>query len=129
MSKSKTQQQKLVTFVDHVGRTIIGEILEDSTTNLKVKNPAIIHVQPMQSGQLNVQTIPLYFREFVSEQNKKEGTVWSFNKSSVAVGENIENDSRLVEQYTRLFSNDPTAQNPGQVAQGNEAKVIKLFDE
>lgn len=129
MSKSKTQQQKLVTFVDHVGRTIIGEILEDSTTNLKVKNPAIIHVQPMQSGQLNVQTIPLYFREFVSDQNKKEGTVWTFNKSSVAVGENIENDSRLVEQYTRLFSNEPSAQNPGQVSQGNEAKVIKLFDE
>lgn len=126
---AKNSKQKLVTFVDHVGRTIIGELEEDTSTNLKVRNPAIIHVQPMQSGQLNVQTIPLYFREFVSEQNRKDGTVWIYNKSNVAVGENVENDARLIEQYTRLFSNEPGVGAPGQVSPQNEAKVIKLFDE
>lgn len=112
---------KITTFVDHIGRTIIGEIVSDTKDTLTVKNPAIIHVQPTQQGQLNVQTIPLYFKEFISEKNKSEGTTWQFNKANLVLGVNIENDSRLLEQYQRLFTNTPTpASNP---------EVVKLFDE
>jgi len=125
MSKSKL---KLATFVDHVGRTIIAEHVEDGKDLLKVKNPAIIHVQPMQNGQLNVQTIPLYFREFVSEENRKNGTTWSFNKANIVVGNDVVNDARLVDQYVKLFSNDPVPAGAAQIAPENKDKVIKLFD-
>lgn len=119
---------KIITFVDHIGRTLLGEFVEDvdGGKSFVVKNPAIIHVQPTQQGQLNVQTIPLYFRDFVSEKNKQEGTLWKFHYESVVVGLNIENDDRLVKQYAALFADAPLIQPAGNVA---DAKVVKLFDE
>lgn len=113
---------KITTFIDHIGRAIIAEEVESTEKYLLVKNPAIIHVQPTQQGQLNVQTIPLYFREFVSEKNKNAGTTWKFNTSNIVVGTDIENDTRLLEQYNRLFAGAPTAP-------ADDQKVIKLFDE
>jgi len=113
---------KIITFIDHIGRTIIAEEVENNDTALTVKNPAIIHVQPTQQGQLNVQTIPLYFREFVSDRNKNSGTTWKFNKANVVLGVDVENDARLLEQYNRLFTAAP-------VTAGDDQKVIKLFDE
>jgi hypothetical protein len=113
---------KITTFIDHIGRTIIAEEVESNDKTLTVKNPAIIHVQPTQQGQLNVQTIPLYFREFVSDRNKNAGTTWKFNKATIVVGLDVENDARLLEQYNKLFS-AVTA------AGGDDQKVIKLFDE
>jgi len=114
----------LVTFVDHIGRTIMAEQVESDKNTLTVKNPAIIHVQPTQNGQLNVQTIPLYFREFVSDKQKDVGTVWKFNLSNIVLGVDIENDSRLIEQYHKLFTAPSGIITPPQ-----EEKVIKLFDE
>ena len=111
----------ITTFIDHIGRTLLGELVEETDTHIVVKNPAIVHVQPTQSGQLNVQTIPLYFREFISDKNKNTGTEWKFNKATVVQGLNIENDSRLVDQYSRLFAAAP--------AVTEDQKVIKLFDE
>lgn len=125
---SNNKSLKLATFVDHVGRTIIAEQVDEAKDTLKVKNPAIIHVQPMQNGQLNVQTIPLYFREFVSENNRKNGTVWAFNKANIVIGQDVVNDDRLVEQYVKLFSNDPVKATAAQVEPENKDKVIKLFD-
>jgi hypothetical protein len=113
----------ITTFIDHIGRTILAELVEETKDKLTVKNPAILHVQPTPQGQLNVQTIPLYFKEFISEKNRETGTTWSFNKSSIVVAVDVENDSRLLEQYTRLFSAQPAAAAP------QSEKVIKLFDE
>lgn len=122
------------TFVDHIGRVILGEVVSDSKETLKVKNPAIIHIgQQPQTGQLQVQTIPFFFREFVSSKAQKEGTVWSFNKDSVVVGE-VDLDERLIEQYERIFTNNPLPQAPqvnpvGKQSANNKAEIIKLFDD
>lgn len=119
-------ETKIITFVDHIGRTLLGEFVEDvdNGNSFIVRNPAIIHVQPTQQGQLNVQTIPLYFRDFVSQKNKDEGTKWKFHYASVVVGLNIENDERLVKQYQALFADAPLIQ-----PASSDAKVVKLFDE
>jgi len=117
-------EQNLITFIDHIGRTIIATQVSQDKTTLSVKNPAIVHVQPTQQGQLNVQTIPLYFREFLGEKSKNEGTVWKFNLANIVLGVDIDNDPRLLDQYNKLFTSVPvgTIQQPGD-------KVIKLFDE
>lgn len=119
-------EQQIITFVDHIGRTLIG--LHQGDTDDKqsfiVKNPAIIHVQPTQNGQLNVQTIPLYFREFVGEKNKANGTTWKFHYSTVVLGLDIDNDARLIEQYHRLFAPAVAA-----APTNSGDKVVKLFDE
>jgi hypothetical protein len=117
---------KLITFIDHIGRTILATEVDIDKNHLTVKNPAIIHVQPTQQGQLNVQTIPLYFREFVGEKSRQDGTVWKFNLSNIVIGVDVDNDPRLVDQYVRLFSASPIIQ-PG--SGGSNEKVIKLFDE
>ena len=116
----------LITFIDHIGRTIIGEAAgtADNGNAFLVKNPAIIHVQPTQQGQLNVQTIPLYFREFIGEKSKANGTVWKFNYATVVVGVDIDNDPRLVDQYTKLFT-DAVVGTPT----SGEPQVVKLFDD
>jgi hypothetical protein len=119
-------EQNLITFIDHIGRTILATLVDQDKNSLTVKNPAIIHVQPTQQGQLNVQTIPLFFREFVGEKSRTEGTVWKFNLATVVLGIDIDNDPRLVEQYVRLFSAAPIAQ---PATGGTNEQVIKLFDE
>jgi hypothetical protein len=115
--------KQLVTFIDHIGRTILATLESSDKTTITVRNPAIIHVQPTQQGQLNVQTIPLYFREFVGPKSKEAGTTWKFNLASIVMGEDIDNDARLVDQYHKLFA-APTASSAGQ-----DEKTIKLFDE
>ena len=118
------KESNIVTFIDHIGRTIIGELVKSDSSHLTVKNPAIIHVQPTQQGQLNVQTIPLYFREFVGEKSRANGTTWKFNVANVVLGDDVDNDTRLVEQYFKLFSTPlPTA------ADQPKEKVVKLFDD
>lgn len=119
-------ETKIITFVDHIGRTLLAEFVEDvdGGKSFVARNPAIIHVQPTQQGQLNVQTIPLYFRDFVSEKNKQEGTLWRFHYASVVLGLNIENDERLIKQYNALFADAPLIQ-----PATTDAKVVKLFDE
>jgi len=114
----------LITFIDHIGRTIIGENAGDTDNGASflVKNPAIIHVQPTQTGQLNVQTIPLYFREFIGEKSKENGTTWKYHYANVVVGTDVDNDPRLTDQYEKLWS-APVA------APTAEPSVVKLFDE
>ena len=59
--------KNLTVFVDTVGRTIMGEVVKDSKTTIELKNPAILHVQPnAQTGQIQVQLIPFFFKEFAS---------------------------------------------------------------
>lgn len=113
----------LITFIDHIGRTIIGENAGDvdSGASFLVKNPAIIHVQPTQQGQLNVQTIPLYFREFVGDKSKENGTTWKYHYANVVFGVDVDNDPRLTDQYSKLFT--------APVAVANDPQVVKLFDE
>jgi len=113
----------LITFIDNIGRTTIGELVSDSDNGASflVKNPAIIHVQPTPQGQLNVQTIPLYFREFVGEKNKTEGTTWKYSYANVVLGTNVENDQRLLDQYAKLFVDAP--------AVSDDPQVVRLFDE
>jgi len=121
-----SDKQKIITFIDHIGRTILGEEVKTEKNFLLIKNPAIIHVQPTQQGQLNVQTIPLYFREFVGEKAKTDGTVWKFNLDTVVLGVDIDNDPRLIDQYNKIFT-APLA-TTGTTAPKSD-KVIKLFDE
>lgn len=117
---------KIITFIDHIGRTLLAEFVEDvdNGSSFIAKNPAIIHVQPTQQGQLNVQTIPLFFREFVGEKSKSEGTKWKFHYATVVLGLDVDNDPRLLDQYTKLFAEPSSIVTPN-----GDGKVVKLFDE
>ena len=117
---------QLITFIDHIGRNILGELVENTERLLGVKNPAIIHVQPTADGRLNVQVIPLYFKEFVSEKNRVNGTTWYYNKSNVVIATDLENDPKLVTQYHAVFAPVAPMVPP---AEAGAPKVVKLFDQ
>jgi hypothetical protein len=114
---------KHITFIDSIGRTILGEEINRTDTTLVVKNPAMISVQQAQNGQLQVQLIPLFFSEFIEASQRADGSTWTYNTNTLTVGE-VQADDRLVEQYARVFGavapQQPQSENP---------EVVKLFDE
>jgi len=112
-------------FINHVGQTILAEVVSDDKTTLKAKNPAILHVVPNQTGQLQVQLIPLFFREFIDNSVRNDGAVFNFNKSSIVASE-IQLEPKIKEQYERIFSPAvPTATK----SDAKGSPVIKLFDD
>ena len=111
---------KRITFIDQIGRTILAEHVETSSTQLVVKNPAMINVNQLQNGQLQVQLFPLFFAEFLAETSRTNGTTWKFNLSQITTTDDTEVDQRLQDQYDRVF---------GVKTAPAEAPVIKLFDD
>jgi hypothetical protein len=124
--KEPVKSSDLVCFVENQ-RSIIGELVLETDTSIQVKNPSNVYLQPTPDGQIQVQIFPFWFSELLSEEQRKKGTVWSFNKSSITLAnEHIEIDDRLVQQYNRSFGYLPPQQI---VTPRSSDKVIKLFDE
>lgn len=116
------EQTNTKVFIDHVGHTIVGEILSDNKDTLKVKNPAILIASPNNTGQLTVQLVPLFFKEFVKVSSREKGSVFTYNKCKIVESE-IDLDDRLLEQYVNMFKVVQKA------PEKEEAPTIKLFDE
>jgi hypothetical protein len=120
-------ENKIVVFFDSVGRTILGEKLEDKTTNevLTIKNPAVVHIMPnQQSGQLQLQILPLFFKEFLAE--KDNGTVWNYNRANITEAVDVTFDFKLEAQYRQIFAAGPA---PAPQQPQGSPEVIKLFDD
>lgn len=116
------QENNLTTFLDAVGRTVLGELVEgDSTaTHLAIKNPAVVAVSQQQNG-LQLQILPLFFKEFLADKN--ESTTWLYNRDKITQCKDILFDFKLNAQYQQLFAPAAPVQQPEQPA------VIKLFDD
>tara|TARA_R110001583_G_scaffold91312_1_gene233366 strand:- start:210 stop:671 length:462 start_codon:yes stop_codon:yes gene_type:complete len=116
---------KIKTIVDHIGRTVVGKVTKDTKESITLYNPVIIHVQPdPQSGQLQVQSFPYIFMEFLKDKDKNN---WTFAKSAISVSD-VELDERIITQYENINNPQPPIQETQQGA-GQEPEVIKLFDD
>lgn len=135
MSDTNTQTKTLVTFLDAVGRTIVGEHAESTDTVIKVKNPVVLHVVPQdQSGKMSVQLLPIFFREFLAD--KTNDVTFSYHKDNITETDIEAFDFRLQAQYTQMFNSSnifvpPNAGGvtPAAAANNNGGGVINLFDE
>jgi hypothetical protein len=120
-------ENKIAVFFDSVGRTILGEKLEDKTTDkvLSIKNPAVVHIMPnQQTGQLQLQILPLFFKEFLAD--KDSGTIWSYNRENITEAVDVTFDFKLEAQYRQIFASGPA---PAPQQPQGSPEVIKLFDE
>jgi hypothetical protein len=108
-------------FIDHVGHTIVADVLEENAQIIKAKNPAVLIANPNANGQLTVQLVPLFFKEFVSLSVRENGAVFNYPADRIVQSE-IVLEERLVEQYVGMFTPAPKPEN-------KETPVIKLFDE
>jgi len=113
---------KIRTIVDHIGRTVVGRATKETNATITLFNPVIIHVQPdQQSGQLQVQSFPYIFMEFLKDKDKNN---WTFTKSAISVSD-CELDNRILQQYENI--NNPTP--PIQQNTASKDDVVKLFDD
>lgn len=120
-------ENKIVVFFDSVGRTILGEKLEDKTTKevLTIKNPAVVHIMPnQQTGQLQLQILPLFFKEFLAD--KDTGTVWNYSRAIITEAVDVTFDFKLEAQYRQIFAAGPA---PAPQQPQGSPEVIKLFDD
>jgi len=121
--KDKTKD-KIITIIDQIGRTVVGVLVKEDTKILTLNNPVIIHVQPdPQSGQLQVQSFPYIFMEFLKDKDKNN---WTFTKSTICTSD-VELDDRIITQYNNI--NNPSPPIQSQPGAGEEPEVIKLFDD
>tara|TARA_R110000744_G_scaffold44290_1_gene98930 strand:- start:74 stop:469 length:396 start_codon:yes stop_codon:yes gene_type:complete len=121
--KKKTKQKSISTIIDHIGRTVVGKIVTDTEDSITLYNPVIIHVQPdPESGQLQVQSFPYIFMEFLKDKDKNN---WTFAKSAISTSD-VELDDRIIQQYENINNPTPPIQ---ERSNQNEPEVIKLFDD
>ena len=117
-------EQNVKVFLDHVGHTIVAEVVSTDKQTIKTKNPAILMAAPNNNGQLTVQLIPVFFKEFIKASERENGVIFSYPLAKIVLSE-VNLDERLLEQYINMFkANAPSAK-----AENKEAPTIKLFDE
>jgi hypothetical protein len=108
-------------FIDHVGHSIVGELLGEENKVLKIKNPAILIAAPNNNGQLTVQLVPVFFKEFIKQEKRENGAVFNYPVDKIVLSE-VDLETRLLEQYVGMFTPTPKVEN-------KETPTIKLFDE
>ena len=120
--KKPADRKSIKTIIDHIGRTVVGAVTNEDTKTITLFNPVIIHVQPdAQSGQLQVQSFPYIFMEFLKDKDQNN---WTFTKSAICTSD-VELDDRIITQYENINNPQP----PVQETPAEEPEVIKLFDD
>tara|TARA_R110001583_G_scaffold15814_1_gene64765 strand:+ start:947 stop:1342 length:396 start_codon:yes stop_codon:yes gene_type:complete len=113
--------KQIKTIIDHIGRTVVGVLTKEDTKTLTLHNPVIIHVQPEpQTGQLQVQSFPYIFMEFLKNKDKND---WTFYKAAICTSD-VELDDRITTQYENINNPQPPIQQTQE-----EPEVIQLFDD
>ena len=119
---------KVISFVDSVGRVIVAREASDKSTDnkLAVTNPSVVNINVNQeSGQITVQLLPYIFREFIVKEKRFDKHVWFFNKCQITSSEDIEIDEAVVNQYIGIFETVPA---PAE-EQPAEGETVELFDD
>ena len=114
---------KVIVFLDTVGRTVVAELVQETEALLKVKNPGVVHLQVKPgANQLELQIMPLFFREFIKPGSTTP--IWTYQKSLIASCEDLVLDDRFLSQYKQLAASAVEAPQPAK-----ETEVIRLFDD
>lgn len=117
----------MLTFIDQIGRTVIGKLVSEDQNTIVINNPVIVFVNPNQeTGQIQVQSFPYLFMEFIDKSSRDKNN-WTFYKSSIAISDVIL-DSLIVNQYNNINSAAVGVPIQSGVSQG-EAEVIRLFED
>ena len=112
---------KHVAIIDQIGRNIIGKLVGETETTLTLNNPVILFVQPEQTGQIQVQSFPVFFFEFINKEFRDQNN-WTFNKTNIVTSD-VVLDDRILSQYEKI-NTPPVEQN----APTSSPKVISIDD-
>ena len=115
-------KEKHLVIIDQIGRNIIGKLVEETESTITLHNPVIVFVQPEQSGQIQVQSFPVFFFEFIDKEYRKQNN-WTYNKANIVTSDVILDD-RILAQYEKI--NTPPVE--PQAAPTSNPKVINIDD-
>lgn len=126
--------EQIIIFFDTLGRTIIGTVKSEDASVLQVVNPAVLHAGLSNDNKIQVNLIPAFFREFLSDWNKP--IVFEYQKSSITREVNGATlDNKLIAQYQNMWSTRPAREEVQKVRELaptiNNAKPVEklnLFD-
>lgn len=108
--------------IDSMGRTILGEVVEDDGETLTLNNPIIMHFQAMQNGQLNLQLFPLFFFELI-DANSRDINRWCWDKRAIVFGK-VKLTQDILDRYEAI--NTPAEEKTDEVKEN--PKVISIDD-
>lgn len=112
-------KEKHTVIIDKIGRFILGVETENTETTLTLRNPIILHFQPSNTGQLELQVYPLFFFELLDKEKRTQNS-WTYGKSSIVVSD-VELNPEILARYSQI--NTPTSVQPQ-----NNPKVISIDD-
>lgn len=118
-------QEQIDLYVDGAGRYVLGvEMPSPHNANiLRIKNPALITINSGANGQIQIQTIPFFFKELTLSDGGD--CIWDFPKGNCAKATTIKLSDQLKRQYYNAVNSPP--QVPQQTIE--QPKTVKLFDE
>jgi hypothetical protein len=111
-----------ILFIDPVGFTIVAEKVKVDKDSVVVKNPAVLQAAPNQQNQLQVQLLPVLFKEFLTPDSRGDGVTFTYPKNRVVLS-----DAKLEERLLGQYQSIAGGVNPQKTASKDE--VVKLFDE
>ena len=99
---------KKVLFLDTLGRTIVGVENKAKTTDklLAVDNPAVLNIVPTQQGTMQVQIIPMVFREILADTSAD--STWLYKRCHIVETDGDTNlSAQILGQYDNVTSPAP----------------------
>jgi hypothetical protein len=121
---------QFVVFSDAVGRNVIGELVEDTGSQIVVKCPAIVleQINP-QTQQRSLGYVEAFYPQLLVQGTS---SVWYYNKDRITII-----DATLNDEAKKLYAivigkispQQQVPQSPVSQGDGNEGTVVNMFDE
>jgi len=116
----------IITYVDSIGRTCFGELVERTDSILRVKAPAMIMVTPNDAANMKVDVMPLFFTEFSSG----EPPVFRYITSQYTEVETTISDKILVHYNAKInVKAEPNPEPSVEVLSEEEVPEVTLFED
>ena len=92
----------VVSFIDQAGRYIIGEFVSSNDKHLVIKNPAILVISNNAAGAVQVNTIPIFFKELIDP--KVQDSTWNFPAHLCTISKDLKLSDQLIVQYNKAIA-------------------------
>ena len=116
----------IVTYVDSIGRTCFGELVEQTDSILRVKAPAMIMVTPNDASNMKVDVMPLFFTEFSSGVPP----IFKYTTSQYTEVETTISDKILIHYNAKInVTEEPNPEAPVEVLSEKEIPEVTLFED
>jgi hypothetical protein len=116
----------IITYIDSIGRTCFGELVEKTKTNLKVKAPAMIMVTPNDAANMKVDVMPLFFTEF----SEGDAPVFVYTPSQYTEVEVVISDKILQHYNAKInVTGEPNPEAPVVETLAEEVPEVTLFED